>query len=448
MVSAPGAFWTRVMPPATVHRVAALLAGLRGEGSALVVRAPGRVNLIGEHTDYNGFPVLPIAIDRDVLVAARARPGTEVELTNVDAEFTARRFRLGRSIVPFPAGDWGNYAKAAAQALTAELERRGQAPLPGAHLHVDGSIPVAAGLSSSSALVVALTLAHLALAGVAVEPAPLAELLAGAERYVGTLSGGMDQAVALLGRAGHALRIDFFPLRTRPVPLPSDAAFVVAHSLERAEKSGPARGLYNQRVVECALACARLARRIGAPAARLADLPDPQALLADLPRLLPEDVVNRAALPGLLGCTAEEVERRFFTGFTLAEPERFVLRARARHVLSEAARVAAAEAAFGRGDLAEVGGLMEASHRSCAADYGVSTPALDELVRIARRAGALGARLTGAGFGGAIVALVPRDGLPRLLSALEREFYAPRGTRSGLLLVVEPADGASLVAAQ
>src|SRR3989442_11727465 len=124
-------------------RAAALLDALPGRGAALLARAPGRVNLIGEHTDYNGLPVLPIAIDRDVLVAARPRPDAEVDLTNADVAFAPRRFRLGPSIPPFPAGDWGNYPKAAAQALTTELERRGARPLQGAHLRVDGRIPAA-----------------------------------------------------------------------------------------------------------------------------------------------------------------------------------------------------------------------------------------------------------------------------------------------------------------
>src|SRR5438128_2085062 len=290
-----------------------------------------------------------------------------------------------------------------------------------------GRVPAAAGLSSSSALLVACGLAHLALAGAELPRPELAELLARAERYVGTLGGGMDQATALLAQAGHALRIDFFPLRARPVPVPSESAFVVAHSLERAEKSGAARGHYNQRVTECALACAVLARRLGTAAARLGDLPAPEALLADLDRLLPEEA-TRAALAPLTGLAADELERRFFpAGTTLADPACFRLRARVRHVLSEAARVAAAEQALRAGDLGTLGALMDASHRSCAEDYGVSTPTLDRLVALARAGGAFGARLTGAGFGGAIVALRERAGMEGVTEALDRGFYAARG---------------------
>src|SRR5213593_1606563 len=287
------------MAPALGPRAAALLDALPGNGPAVLARAPGRVNLIGEHTDYNGLPVLPIAIDRDVLVAARRRDDDRVELANADPAFAPRRYLVGPDIPASPPGDWANYHKAAARALVAELARRGVAGLPGGTFRIDGRVPAAAGLSSSSALLVACGLAHLGLAGAELPRPELAELFARAERYVGTLGGGMDQATTLLARAGHALRIDFFPLRARPVPVPPAAGFVVAHSLEGAEKSGAARGFYNQRVVECRLACALLARRTGVAATRLGDFPDRVALLADLARLLPETEVAASALPDL-----------------------------------------------------------------------------------------------------------------------------------------------------
>ena len=422
----------------------ALLDALPGHGPAVLARAPGRVNLIGEHTDYNGLPVLPIAIDCDVRVAARRRDDQRVDLANVDPAFAPRHYLLGPQPAPSPPGDWANYHKAAAGALVAELARRGAGGLPGGSFRVDGRVPAAAGLASSSALLVACGLAHLGLAGVELPRSDLADLFARAERYVGTLSGGMDQAAALLARAGEALRIDFFPLRTRPVPIPAEAAFIVAHSLERAEKSGAARGHYNQRVTECALACAVLARRLGCAAAHLGDLAGPEPILADLDHLLPEET-TRAALPALTGIAGAELGQRFFPAATaLACPDRFRLRARVRHVLSEAARVTAAEAALHARDLRALGTLMDASHRSCADDYGVSTSALDRLVELARAGGALGARLTGAGFGGAIVALVERGSVEHVLQMLDREFYVPRAAPRDARLVVRPAAGASL----
>ena len=131
-------------------RAAALLDALPGRGAALLARAPGRVNLIGEHTDYNGLPVLPIAIDRDVLVAARRRDDDHVDLSNTDAAFPPRQYAVAAAIPPSPAGDWANYAKAAAEALVAELGRRGLGALPGGAFRVDGRVPLAAGLSSSA----------------------------------------------------------------------------------------------------------------------------------------------------------------------------------------------------------------------------------------------------------------------------------------------------------
>ena len=179
-------------------------------------------------------------------------------------------------------------------------------------------------------------------------------------------------------------------------------------------------------------------------ATRLGDFPDRAALLADLARLLPETEVPASALPELLGLTPDEVRVRVLGEATLAAPGRFALQRRVRHVLGEADRVAAAEQALQRGDLAALGDLMNASHRSCAEDYDVSTPALDHLAALARAHGALGGRLTGAGFGGAIVALVERDRVAALIAALDRHFYAARGGRSDLRLPVEPRGGATV----
>jgi N-acetylgalactosamine kinase len=421
-------------------RAAALVAGLPGDGPSILARAPGRVNVIGEHTDYNGLPVLPFTIARDVLVAARPRLDGIVDVANVDARYPARRFRPVAPIAPLPPGDWGNYVQAASQAL---LE--GGVPHPaGATLRVDGRIPPAAGVSSSSALVIACALALEALGGTSADRLALADLLARGEQYVGTLSGGMDQAAILLGRPGHAMRLDFFPLRARPVPVPSNAAFIVAHTLDEAAKAGAARGLYNQRVIECRLACAVLARRLGQPLARLGDLPDPAAVRVRLPALLP-DGASRAALTTELGLPAAAVEQ-LAPPAALAEPDHFVLRARVRHVLGEAARVAAAEQALIGGDLETLGALLDESHASGAEDYGTSTPAADALVRLARASGALGARLMGAGFGGAALLLVERERAAALVAALDRRFYEQRRSPAGgePRFAVAPSTGASV----
>ena len=431
------------MMPGGDARRRQVLAGLSGEGPAVLSRAPGRVNLIGEHTDYNGLPVLPFAGGGDVLVAARRRRDGQVEVGNRDARFPPRRFVPGSGMPAFPPGDWGNYVKAAVQALAAAGLGL---PAGGATLLVDGCIPTAAGMSSSSALVVASALSMLALSDATLDVEALAELLARGEQYVGTLSGGMDQAAILLGRPGYALRIDFHPLRARPVAVPGEAAFVVAHTREEAAKSGAVRGQYNQRVVECRLACALLGRRLGFDLPHLGALADPAGVSAALDDLLPDGVVPRQDLVGRLGLASEEVDRLAPPSVALVDPGRFVLRARIRHVLSEAARVGAMEEALAGGDLEGAGALLDASHASAAADYGTSTAAADALVRIGRAAGACGARLMGAGFGGSVLLLAKRDRVGAVLAALDREFYQGRGgaTAERLRVVVEPSAGASV----
>jgi galactokinase len=371
-----------------------------GRRPSAIACAPGRVNLIGEHTDYNGLPVLPMAIDRNVLVAGAPRDDRRVRLANVDAAFGARQYVLEAQIPPFDGGDWGNYHKAATQGLLALL---GASALHGGDFLVAGNVPAAAGLSSSSALLVGSALGLLAVNECVLPPATLAEPLAAAERYVGTLSGGMDQAVCLLGRAGHALRIDFDPLRTRAVRLPPGCTFVVCDSLVRAEKSGAARAAYNQRVAECRRACDVMAARVlPAGTARPAHL---GALL----RLVPQ--LDAAALIDALAAAAA--------------PRTIVQRA--RHVLSEAARVERAAHALAAGEWVTCADLLNASHASCRDDYEISCAELEELVAGARAAGALAARLTGAGFGGCTVNLVRDAEVPRFLSLIDLQYYQPRG---------------------
>ena len=399
-----------------------------GRPARCLVRAPGRVNLLGEHTDYNGLPVLPMAIDRSVMIALAPREDRTIRLFNASTDFARRSYKLSDAIRPYADGDWGNYSKAAAQGLAhhcgAQLQH-------GADLLVDGTIPSGAGLSSSSALVVANALAVLAANDVDVPYETLAELLPVAERYVGTLSGGMDQATSLLARAGHALRIDFFPLRVRTVPLPVGYSIVVCHSLVQAEKSGAAKQAYNLRVIECRLACRVLESMLGTGLPRslhtLGDLTalfPHRSLLDFLPNLaaqLPERSLSLAEVATLIGTSPERL--RDECG---AVGDAFALLRRTRHIFSEAERVEQAEAALRSGDALAFGQLMDASHGSCRDDYEISCPELEELIRIAKEAGALGARLTGAGFGGCTVNLVAESDVSGFLTRIDRYFYRSR----------------------
>jgi galactokinase len=397
-----------------------------GRQAEFLVRAPGRVNLLGEHTDYNGLPVLPMAIDRCIRIAGARRPDRRVVAINADEEFPARVFALAGSIPPAGPGDWCNYVKAAAQGLC----DGGHELHCGADLLIDGDIPAGAGLSSSAALVVAAGLALLTANDLTLPRPVLAELLAHAEHYVGTMSGGMDQAVSLLAVPSHALRIDFYPLRTRPVALPPDCAIVVCDSLVSAHKAGAARDAYNLRVAECALASAVLATMLGTPLQRLGDLavllPD-RPLASVLPRVgtaLPEEPVTLDEVARVVGMPVPAL--RAAARIPPGVGDRFQLRRRARHVLSEADRVNAAEVALSTGDADEFGRLMVASHASCRDDYEVSCPALEALTMAATEAGALGARLTGAGFGGCTVNLVKTGQLDHFLEAVDRHFYQSR----------------------
>jgi len=411
-----------------------------GEKAAGLIRAPGRVNLIGEHTDYNGYPVLPMAIEREILVAWAPAKDDSVRIANRDPRFPARSFPARLPLEPFPQGDWGNYVQAAVKGLLEEGVV--SAPAKGFQALFSGNIPDAAGLSSSSALVVVSGLVFLSANGTTYDPIILADILARAERYVGTESGGMDQAISLLGQPGKALRIDFFPLRARPVSLPAGYTFVISHSLVRASKSATARSHYNLRVVECRLACAlaaqAISRTIGrsVTAERLSNLA-PEKLF--LPAEEAERIVHEALgenpwssgeIAKKLGKTVKQLSDsycRLQDSSPVPEPASgFKLWKRYRHVASEARRVEQAVQALEQGDAQRFGDLMNESHASCRDDYEVSCPELEALVAIARDHGALGARLTGAGFGGSSVNLVALSQTNQFMEAMKREFYAGR----------------------
>ena len=369
-----------------------------------VARAPGRVNLIGEHTDYNGLPVLPMALDREIVLRYTPRADRRVILTNADPRFAPLEFRIDEEIPAESGGAWGNYVRAAAQALWRET-----GALTGIAGEVSSTLPVASGLSSSSAMVVATALALLDANGRTVPRERLMDLLARGERYVGLEGGGMDQAISLGGVDGCALRIDFRPvLQLSPIPIPPSWRIIVAPSLVEARKSAGARDAYNARVRECREALEQ--SRVASHESR-----DYYDLLTSVSHV---DAVERAR-PNL-----DDLHFRRF-----------------RHVITEAARVDAAVVALETADLTTFGALLSASHSSLRDDYEVSSAELDELVAIAERSGAAGARLTGAGFGGSILAVSASNRATAVLEALSREYYAPRGVDSAAFVAV-PSAGA------
>ena len=334
------------------------------------VAAPGRVNLIGEHIDYHGLPVLPIALRRSIRVSYHLRPDRLIRAVS-SAQYGAREFTWTADLLPGAAGDWENYLRAAAQTV-----RRQWGLLQGIDAAIVSNLPPAAGLSSSSALIVAFTLALLRANRIEASFEELMEVLPEGEQFVGTRGGGMDHAASLGSRAGCASLIGFVPLSIRPIPIPPEWAFLVAHSLHTAEKSGAVRAEFNAR------------RTAGTEALRELGL----ASYAE---------VGQAAPPG------EPARRDAFL-----------------HVTSEAQRVRDAVAALERNDAARFGRLLLESHASLRDRLKVSCPPLDRLVAAAMDSGALGARLTGGGFGGCAVVLCHRQDRPQVRAGLLARFYA------------------------
>ncbi len=411
-----------------------------------LARAPGRINLIGEHTDYNGCPVLPMAVNRDVVAAFVPLPGPEILASDAEEpDFQDRAFRLEESIPPYPTGDWGNYIKAAAQGIVHYLKRERGADeaairrMKGMRLSLSGDIPRAAGMSSSSALVVMAALALLEVNGVSVPKSDLAPLLAKAEWYVGTQGGGMDQAISLMGEPGKALKIDFNPFATEAVALPDDYVFVVANSLVSAPKTREAMDKYNRRPIECRLATSILrrgfAKKLGREAGieLIGDLTEDKLNLpkAETRRtadgLLREEPYSLADIAAVLEVDAAAVQQEYCRrkdGSLFPEPyEGFKLKQRYRHVVSEWDRVEQSLLALRAGDVLRFGRLMNESHVSCRDDYEISCPELDVLTGLAREAGALGSRLTGAGFGGCAVNLLHSRQVTAFTDTLVEQYY-------------------------
>jgi galactokinase len=363
-----------------------------------VAEAPGRVNLIGEHVDYNDGLVLPFAIDRSVIVAWAARNDATIRASAIDAGAEAQ-FDV-RAVGPAGHADWSSYVRAVVHVL----DRAGHAP-HGVDLAITGDVPQGAGLSSSAALEVAVMGALRDAFALSIDDVRLARLCQRAENeFVGVKSGVMDQFAATLSRRGHALLVDCRSLDHRHIPLRLAAAglaLAIVHSGVPRELAGSA---YNERRRECDAAVDELRSLLR------------RRELTSLRDVSPGDLVALPATP--------------------SAPLR-----RARHVVTEIARVNDAVVALGRDDYAAFGALMRASHVSLRDDYEVSSRELDMLVELASaQPYVLGARLTGAGFGGCTVHLLRADAL----KGFERdvvEVYRERTALPAVIYVTSPQDG-------
>ncbi len=341
-----------------------------------VVSVPGRVNLIGEHIDYHNLPVLPMAIQRRISIAFRPRGDHRIRAAS-SGTYGTREFALVPHLECGPPGDWANYLKAAAQAAGSRWNLT-----HGIDATIASDLPAAAGLSSSSALLAAFTIALLKANDIHTNVDQLMQILPDAEHFVGTRGGGMDHAAVLAGRPGCALLVSFAPLELSPIPIPLHWSFLIAHSLTTAEKSGAARSKYN--ALRAAGTCA----------------------LHDL---------------GLSSyATALETDAASSISKIRGEPERMAF----LHVTSEAIRVRQAVEALRRTDFAAFGRVLNASHTSLRDRLKVSSPAIDSLVNAALESGAAGARLTGGGFGGCVIILCKAAEREQIRAELVNRYYA------------------------
>jgi galactokinase len=218
------------------------------------IRVPGRVNLIGEHIDYNNGPVLPCAIDREIILCLTDNTSGSIRVSNVNPDYKEFAFSARNIIEPYEKGHWGNYIKAGVKGIVDYLGQNtdlNPESILGFDAIISSTLPAAAGLSSSSTLVVGAALAILIVNQIPMDKLTVAEICAEAEHFVGTSGGGMDHAACLLGKKDSFLKIEFNPLKAEPVSAPDDIEIILFHSLVDAEKSSHVREEYNRRVLEC-----------------------------------------------------------------------------------------------------------------------------------------------------------------------------------------------------
>lgn len=386
-----------ITPGTMLDRLREKFAAIYG-GSPLVFRAPGRVNIIGEHTDYNDGFVMPAALDfyTYVAIAPRNDATLRVHSENFDE---SREFQLD-ALQGGPTGHWSDYVRGVAGIL-----REAGHNISGANLLIHGNVPIGSGLSSSASLEVACALALLEVSGIHLDRLDVARVAQRAEHaYAGTLCGIMDQFISCFGKANNALMLDCRSLHYELLPLPSQLKIVVCNTKV---KHDLAAGEYNKRRSECETGVQILRKHIPG----LQSLRDVTVL--DLDRY-------REELPA-------QIYRR------------------CHHVVTENARVIAAATAIRSGDLEGLGVLLDESHASLRTDYEVSCRELDVMVEIAQSlAGIHGARMTGGGFGGCTVNLVEAD-LASGFAVTIKEQYSARTSIVPEVYVCAPADAAGYV---
>jgi galactokinase len=350
-----------------------------GHAPQLLMKAPGRVNLIGEHTDYNDGFVLPAAINYCTWIAASTRDDRQLHVVAQDFGAQAVVIHLDKPMQQDPEATWSNYVRGVVQ----ELQRRGYR-LKGGNLLISGNVPAGAGLSSSASLEVSVVRALTELSNEPIDPTDAALVGQAAENnFVGCNCGIMDQLISARGQESSALLIDCQDLSTRRVSIPRDWEILIVHS---GVKRGLVESEYNQRRTQCEIAAAFFGQKS----------------------------LRGVGIEELLAAEGKLDELSF---------------RRARHVLTENERTLIAAEALGSGDMETLARVMAESHMSMRDDFNITTPAIDRLVEILQNAGegSAGARMTGGGFGGCVVAIAPAALIPRLMQAVERLYQAETG---------------------
>eukprot|EP00088_Acartia_fossae_P063116 TRINITY_DN7671_c0_g1_i11.p1 TRINITY_DN7671_c0_g1~~TRINITY_DN7671_c0_g1_i11.p1 ORF type:complete len:458 (-),score=74.93 TRINITY_DN7671_c0_g1_i11:158-1531(-) len=421
-----------------------------------VVRVPGRVNLIGEHIDYCGYAVHPMAIEQDIILGLRTTDDGKLQLQNTNKkrypDFSTDK--LNNIEISTETINWWSYFLCGLKGVYEDMNVENP---KGMQVLVSGCIPPSAGLSSSSALVVGSAIIATVSNGIETERSSLASLCARAERFIGTQGGGMDQAIELLAQEGQAKLIEFNPLVANDVKLPQGSVFVIANSLQ--EKNKAASNEFNSRVVECRLAAKILGKKLLKDEAwkevkKLRDVEKQSGksledLIKILDSCLPKEVYSREDVLSELGITDQYLRDDILTSNT-QELQTFKLKQRARHVLSESNRVyrfrEVCHNSKGEQGLMELGELMSASHKSCRYDYECSAEGLDTLTELAIKNGALGSRLTGAGWGGCTVSLVPESKVDGFLTELKASYYKDKQNADleSAIFVSKPSAGATV----
>ncbi|XP_059645858.1 galactokinase-like isoform X1 [Cornus florida] len=479
-----------------------------GHPPEVYARSPGRVNLIGEHIDYEGYSVLPMAIRQDIIVAIRKNDQNLLRITNVSEKYIICTYPADpNQDIDLKNHIWGHYficgykakkkkkkrkSKGKRNKETPETEKRVETEkydctkrrsldsdsricricvcaeawykgfyeyakskgldvgVPvGLDVIVDGTVPTGSGLSSSAAFVCSATIAIMAALNLNFPKKEIAQLTCECERHIGTQSGGMDQAISVMAQSGFAELIDFNPIRATDVQLPAGGSFVIAHSLAESKKAVTAATNYNNRVVECRLAAIVLVIKLGMrpqeAISKVKTLSDVEGLCVSFaknhgssdPVLAVKELLNEEpyTVEDVEKITEENLQSMFANSPSsldvLKASRHYKLFQRASHVYSEAKRVHAfkdtVSSKLSEEDmLKKLGDLMNESHHSCSVLYECSCPELEELVKICRNNGALGARLTGAGWGGCAVALVKDSSVPQFILDLKDQFYQSR----------------------